>query len=97
MDHTAFESIMKQLEELDKLEKMGCNLCGVIFKGSHECRHEALKEQNEIMKLALEFYVNEDNYHEKWSPMEDSGFEDSRVMNDRGQIARSVLNKIGHV
>lgn len=83
MDHTAFESMMKQIEEWDKLEKMRCNLCGTVFKGKHECQYEVLKEQNEIMKSALRFYA----YEEKSSVIEE----------DEGEIALNALKKIGYL
>lgn len=36
------EQLMKELQELPEL---GCNLCGVVFKGTHECEYEKLKEK----------------------------------------------------
>ena len=65
-----------------------CNLCGVEFDNQHECSVRTLKQQNQKMRRALEFYADTENYKanvvDQWEPV-------IPVDVDSGKIARNAL------
>lgn len=70
------------------MSKFKCNLCGVDFDHEHECSYKILKQQNQKMRRALEFYADpasyETNVVDQWEPV-------VPVNKDSGVIARNAL------
>lgn len=48
------EVVRNLLDKWEALPELGCNHCGAVFKGSHECDYERLKEDNARLREALE-------------------------------------------
>jgi uncharacterized Zn finger protein len=91
MDH--LEKLIKDWNESPDLK---CNHCGLVFKGSHACDYEKLKEKVERYEKALSFYADKKNWEKKLDKyMGFQTWDESNVESDKGKIAKFTLRNNG--
>lgn len=59
--------IDERFQEIANSPELRCNHCGLVFKGSHTCDYERLKEMNEKLISLVEWVSNHlsSKHHEK--------------------------------
>lgn len=86
------KSVEQMIRDWEESPELQCNNCGVVFKGSHECSYEKLKEDNKRLKSVLSFYANEENYKRPYDDL--LRYLPSELDFDNGENARKALENL---